>query len=95
MSIRTGCGDFNIVGGNLTGIQLAGISNTVLDSLYGLQATGIYNFVKGHAEGFQTAGIANYTPAGFVLISGGGRLNYGDNFEGMQVAGIINISRKK
>jgi hypothetical protein len=69
-----------VVGGQVKGLQIAGINNTVLDTVRGLQAAGINNIVRGKFKGLQIAGITN-------LVT--------DSVKGMQVSGVVNFARKK
>ncbi len=44
---------------NLTGFQIAGVSNVVLNNVFGGQISGVTNVAKGALQGFQLSGISN------------------------------------
>lgn len=66
----------NVIGGDLTGIQGAGVFNFA-KSVKGMQYAGVANYSNRGMYGMQGAGVANYS---------------GGKMEGMQAAGVINIA---
>lgn len=63
---------------NLSGLQLAGVTNVVLNNVFGGQLAGGFNIGKGALMGFQLSGLGNTI--------------YKYSF-GAQVAGVYNVSR--
>src|SRR5690606_15286423 len=86
----------NVVGGHMNGLQVAGLSNTVLDSVRGLQVGGINNFSRDKVSGMQIGGIYNHSGETLSGVQLGGVANYTNReTNGAQIAGIGNISREE
>jgi hypothetical protein len=86
-------GAFNIVGGNVHGVQGSGIFNAVDGDVTGLQMAGIFNTNLGTATGAQLAGIFNYNWGDTRYFSGAGILNFArQNSRAVQVAGLGNVT---
>ncbi|WP_025762526.1 STN and carboxypeptidase regulatory-like domain-containing protein [Dyadobacter tibetensis] len=66
----------NAVRGNVTGFQLAGLSNLVGHDVVGFQYANALNITVGNFNGFQGSNLLNYT---------------GKDFRGFQVAGVGNV----
>lgn len=79
---------------NLSGVQISGLGNIVLNHVYGGQLTGGLNIAKGALQGFQVAGISNTVGKyafGFQL---GGLYNIAvESMDGVQVASLFNLTR--
>lgn len=88
-------GLFNIVRGDVTGVQAAGLFNGVQGNLQGVQVAGLANAVLGEARGPQFAGLVNFSPRGFRSFATAGLLNFtlGDA-EGVGIAGLANFSAR-
>ncbi|MGF1925418.1 MAG: STN and carboxypeptidase regulatory-like domain-containing protein, partial [Bacteroidia bacterium] len=89
-------GMFNAVGGDVEGVQLAGIVNYDKKNLKGFQAGGILNNVAGTVEAVQLAGVLNYDQRGMRGFQAAGVANtvFG-TVQGVQVAGVSNFAVKK
>ncbi len=72
-------GLFNIVTGNVNGVQAAGVFNTVGGDVDAVQLGGVVNMNRGVTRGVQVAGVTN--------------LN-GQTHTGVLVAGVANITRE-
>jgi hypothetical protein len=79
---------FNYNRGNVSGFQLAGVSNICTDSTSGLLISGVMNYSKGNSEGFQLSAI-NYTANKFKGLQLG-VMNYANKVKGVQL-GVVNI----
>jgi hypothetical protein len=78
------------------GFQVAGITNTVLDSVKGFQAAGVHNHVSGSFSGFQTSGVYNHVGDSMKGFQAVGVANYARNkVSGVQVAGVINFANRE
>ncbi|WP_353717805.1 STN and carboxypeptidase regulatory-like domain-containing protein [Dyadobacter sp. 676] len=66
----------NVVRGNVTGFQFAGVGNVVGNDVTGFQYAHVVNMTLGNFRGFQGTHLLNYT---------------GRNFTGFQVAGVGNV----
>lgn len=66
----------NVVRGNVTGFQFAGVSNVVGNDVVGFQYANVLNMTLGDFKGFQGTHLLNYV---------------GRNFTGFQVAGVGNV----
>ncbi|HVX48792.1 MAG TPA: hypothetical protein VHB48_01495, partial [Chitinophagaceae bacterium] len=82
-------------GGNVTGVQVAGINNLVHGTFNGVQVSGVYNHTAGTVTGIQAAGIANYTRSYTKGIQVSGIANVSNlALNGIQAAGIFNYTKK-
>ena len=70
-------GLFNLVRGDMNGLQLAGLFNDVGGQMKGVQLAGVFNLNQHRAKGAQFAGVMNINP---------------DEMEGPQFAGVGNIT---
>ena len=79
---------------NLSGAQLSGAANIVLNNVFGWQATGGVNLAKGALMGFQLAGISNtvYKYSFGVQLAGAYNVS-AESMDGVQVAGLFNITK--
>jgi hypothetical protein len=78
------------------GVQIAGLSNTVLDSLEGVQAGGITNYVRRNFSGVQMGGIYNHVGGSMKGWQAAGIVNFTNHkTTGVQTAGIANISSRQ
>lgn len=82
----------NIVTGNASKIQLAGLGNFVGGNMNGLQASGIIN-IANEVNGIQTSGIINLAKK-VNGIQAAGTLNAALNHADMQIAGTLNFAPK-
>lgn len=85
----------NVIGGDLKGIQGAGVFNFA-KSTFGMQYSGVANYSKSGMQGMQGAGVANYSGGQVDGMQAAGVINIasGTNYSGklMQAAGVINIA---
>lgn len=79
---------------NLTGAQLSGAANIVLNNVFGWQTSGGVNLAKGALMGFQLAGISNtvYKYSFGVQLAGAYNVS-AESMDGVQVAGLFNITK--
>lgn len=70
-------GTFNAVGGKVNGAQFAGVFNANVDTTFGTQLAGVFNFNANHTGKFSAAGVLNINMRGM---------------EGVQLAGVGNIT---
>ncbi len=75
----------------MTGVQIGGLNNTVLDSVKGFQLGGLYNHVSGNMKGVQMAGMVNFTKLKTKGWQLAGVFNYTKKLNGLQF-GLINIA---
>lgn len=78
---------------NLSGAQISGAANIVLNNVFGWQASGGINLAKGALIGFQLAGISNtvYKYSFGVQLAGAYNVSAG-SMDGIQVASLFNIT---
>lgn len=79
---------------NLTGAQLSGLNNTVLDNVFGSQVSGGVNLAKGALIGSQLSGVANivYKYTFGVQLSGLFNVSVA-SMDGVQIAGLSNYTK--
>lgn len=79
---------------NLTGIQVSGLANVVLDRVFGGQTSGGVNVVKGALHGFQLAGISNMVGKYAFGIQLAGVYNVAvESMDGVQISSVFNITQ--
>jgi hypothetical protein len=83
----------NVIMDTIRGVQLAGISNVLRGSMYGWQVAGISNFTTESVGGVQMAGISNISVKDVDVLQIAGIFNLGENVKGFQVTGLINTAR--
>lgn len=78
---------------NLTGVQVSGLTNIVLNQVFGGQITGGVNVTKGALLGLQLAGGANVTHsfAFGVQVAGVSNTAY-ESMDGVQLAALMNYT---
>ena len=78
---------------NLSGAQISGIANIVLNNVFGFQASGAVNLSKGALMGAQVAGLSNtvYKYSFGVQIAGLYNVS-AQSMDGVQVAGLFNVT---
>lgn len=88
-------GLFNLVRGNMNGLQFAGLFNGVGGEMSGVQFAGIFNGNDGTSRGAQFAGVLNLNlrQAHGVHFAGVGNITTGFQ-QGPQFAGVLNIAAK-
>jgi hypothetical protein len=87
---------FNVVGGEMQGFQVAGMTNTVLKPVKGFQVGGANNYVRGNFTGFQVAGVYNHVTDSVLGLQVGGVANFARRtVSGVQLAGLINFSNRE
>jgi hypothetical protein len=81
----------NIVRNNASGVQFAGLLNSVGNDGNGLMLAGLTNIVRNNATGVQFAGLANIAGnvKGFQFA---GLLNVAKKVNGVQFAGLLNVA---
>jgi hypothetical protein len=78
---------------NLSGAQISGITNIVLNNVFGWQATGGVNLSKGALFGFQLAGISNTVHKYSFGVQLAGIYNSSvQSMDGVQIAGLFNFT---
>ena len=78
---------------NLSGVQISGITNIVLNNVFGWQATGGVNLSKGAMFGFQLAGISNTVYKYSFGVQLAGLYNASvQSMDGVQIAGLFNFT---
>ena len=78
----------NVLKQNLRGAQISGITNIVEGESTALQAAGIFNYTGKSFQGFQLGGVANITIEEFTGLQGAGIFNLSDRVYGAQLSGI-------
>lgn len=78
---------------NLSGIQLAGLTNVVLNNVFGAQIAGALNLSKGALQGFQVSGLSNivYKYSFGVQVSALWNVSL-QSMDGVQMAGLANYT---
>jgi hypothetical protein len=78
---------------NLSGVQVAGLSNLVLNNLNGGQISGGLNAARGGMVGFQLAGISNTILKYSFGMQVAGLWNVSaESMDGVQLAGLANFT---
>jgi len=76
-----------------TGIQTAGLFNVLTGDIEGIQITAGANLLGGSATGFQLAGLANLNKEYFTGFQIAGIINFTGSFtSGVHLSGIMNYS---
>ena len=79
---------------NLTGAQLSGLSNVVLNNVFGFQTTGGVNVVKGALQGAQLGGIANTVGKYAFGLQLAGLYNVAaESMDGVQIGSLFNLTQ--
>lgn len=88
-------GIFNLVRGDMNGLQFAGLANGVGGEMSGVQFAGIFNGNEGMSRGAQFSGVLNLNlrQAHGVHFAGVGNITTGVQ-QGPQFAGVFNIAAK-
>lgn len=78
---------------NLVGMQVAGLTNVVINNVFGAQAAGGVNVSKGALMGFQGSGLANivYKYSFGLQLAGGWNVSR-QSMNGVQLAGLANYT---
>ncbi|MGC1241444.1 MAG: STN and carboxypeptidase regulatory-like domain-containing protein [Chryseosolibacter sp.] len=86
-------GVFNLVRGNMNGVQFAGVLNGVGGEMTGVQFAGVFNGNRQASHGAQFAGVLNLNTGDTegLLAAGVGNITAGRQ-EGPQLAGVYNIA---
>jgi hypothetical protein len=78
---------------NLSGVQISGVTNIVLNNVFGWQATGGANVSKGALFGFQLAGISNTVHKYSFGVQLAGLYNSSvQSMDGVQIAALFNFT---
>lgn len=78
---------------NLTGVQISGITNVVINNVFGGQMTGGVNVTKGAIIGYQLAGISNVVNKYSFGVQVAGLWNSSvQSVDGVQIAGLMNYT---
>ena len=86
-------GWFNIVRGDMKGVQFAGIFNSIGGRMTGFQLAGALNMVRDSVPGYQLAGLINLNGNSSSKLSAAGLLNVTvKNSSGLQMAGLGNAT---
>jgi hypothetical protein len=86
-------GLFNLVRGNMNGVQMAGLFNSVGGDMTGVQMAGIFNANRGATAGPQLAGVLNVNFDRSQKFSAAGALNINlRGAAGLQLAGVGNMT---
>jgi hypothetical protein len=79
---------------NLSGLQVSGLANVVINNVFGAQITGGVNIAKGALQGLQIAGISNTVYKYSFAVQLAGLYNVSaQSMDGVQVAGFFNITK--
>lgn len=87
----------NLIGGytaGLNGVELGGVFNIDKKDVKGLQAAGVINVVGGSAAGVQLAGLHNTVLDSMIGLQAAGISNKTGVVKGIQLAGVVNITKK-
>ena len=86
-------GLFNLVRGDMNGVQFAGLFNGVGGKMTGVQFAGVFNANRETTRGAQFAGVMNFNLSHAGEFSAAGVLNLNvHGTEGLQLAGVGNIT---
>lgn len=85
-------GLLNASGGEMSGIQLAGVGNLSSGALNGIQISGMGNITASSLHGLQFSGFGNISASSMEGIQAAGFMNIAGDIEGLQFAGIGNLS---
>jgi hypothetical protein len=86
-------GLFNLVRGDMDGVQFAGTFNAVGGKMKGVQFAGIFNANRDTTRGAQFAGVFNVNWSRAEKFSAAGTLNINrQGAEGVQLAGVGNMT---
>jgi hypothetical protein len=78
---------------NLTGMQMSGLTNVVVNNVFGSQITGGFNVAQGALMGFQLAGISNVVKKYSFGLQLAGLWNSSvQSMDGTQIAGLMNYT---
>lgn len=78
---------------NLTGMQISGLTNIVVNNVFGSQITGGFNVVQGALMGFQLAGISNVVRKYSFGLQLAGLWNSSvQSMDGTQIAALMNYT---
>lgn len=78
---------------NLTGMQISGVTNIVINNVFGSQITGGVNVTKGAIIGCQVAGVSNVVYKYSFGVQLAGLWNSSvQSMDGVQVAGLMNYT---
>jgi hypothetical protein len=81
---------FNIAGGEVSGLQSAGVFNIAEGPVSFVQAAGIFNIAES-VDGVQASGVFNIAES-VDGVQGAGLFNIADSVDGVQAAGLFNIA---
>ncbi len=90
-------GSVNLIGGytgGVNGLEMGGVFNINRKDVRGVQMAGVFNLVGGDAEGVQMAGVSNRVKGDVSGLQMGGVSNWTGNVKGVQLAGVINMSKE-
>ncbi|MBB6502444.1 hypothetical protein [Pedobacter cryoconitis] len=86
-------GLFNIVGGSVEGVQLAGAMNSVIGNSNAFMAAGLVNSVRSDTYGVQLGGAVNLVKGNVSGVQAAGLYNYvRGKATGLQIAAVANIT---
>jgi len=85
-------GILNATGGDLEGIQMAGLVNFSRVDHHGIQFSGLGNISGGNIQGIQFSGLGNIAAGSIRGVQFSGGLNLSREMQGLQFAGIGNIT---
>ncbi|MEM7373961.1 MAG: hypothetical protein AAF587_35545 [Bacteroidota bacterium] len=83
---------FNNWADSLHGVQLSPVNNVLKGRLYGAQVTGMLNVAAGELYGAQLSGFANVCVGAVKGWQIAGFANWGKELDGVQIAGLANVS---
>ena len=86
-------GIFNVVRGDVEGLQLAGVANAVGGSVRGAQLAGVFNVNREMVRGVQVAGVFNFNWDSVRHVGIAGVLNFARRgSQAIQLAGVSNLT---
>lgn len=78
---------------NLTGMQVSGLTNIVVNNVFGSQITGGFNVAQGALMGFQLGGISNVVRKYSFGLQLAGLWNSSvQSMDGTQISGLLNYT---
>lgn len=81
---------------NLSGIQVSGITNVVLNNVFGAQFTGGVNVAGGALQGLQISGVGNMVTKYTFGIQLGGVFNMSvASMDGLQLSSLYNMTKNE
>ncbi len=78
--------------GEIKGVEVGLLGNSLLRGLQGLQVGGFFNRVEGQVQGVQLTGLLNMSMGKVIGLQGSGIINLGGDLYGMQTSTLSNVA---